>query len=205
MGAPHLNDKHDTTLKMAFGANSSSAKIINGPPPINNWSQPQPRLNFISGISRYLAHILCTFLFLSLGGDFPQGGLLWQRILCTGIRRTPISKLKIFNRTTKLRWLLDERSNNTAPPHDEAFASHTRRPSGKAPRRREPSAEASVSPRSPRSSGIISRHNAKSPLCAAGPLEAGSRSTSPGGARQGHSRISNLPLPTCWHWSHMEF
>jgi len=49
---------------------------------INNWSQPNPRLNFISGISRYLAHILCTFLFLSLGGEVPQGGLLWQRILC---------------------------------------------------------------------------------------------------------------------------
>jgi hypothetical protein len=24
---------------------------------------------------------LCTFLFLSLGGEFLQGGLLWQRIL----------------------------------------------------------------------------------------------------------------------------
>ncbi len=34
-----------------------------GDEPINNWSQPQPHLNFISGISRYLAHILCTFLF----------------------------------------------------------------------------------------------------------------------------------------------
>ena len=34
-----------------------------GDEPINNWSRPQPRLNFISGISRYLAHILCTFLF----------------------------------------------------------------------------------------------------------------------------------------------
>ena len=53
-----------------------------GDEPINNWSQPQPRLNFISGISQYLAHILCTFLLMSLGGDFPQGGLLWQRILC---------------------------------------------------------------------------------------------------------------------------
>jgi hypothetical protein len=44
---------------------------------------PKPRLNFISGILRYLpvAHILCTFLFLSLGGGFLQGGLLWQRIL----------------------------------------------------------------------------------------------------------------------------
>jgi hypothetical protein len=25
---------------------------------------------------------LCTFLFLSLGEEFLQGGLLWQRILC---------------------------------------------------------------------------------------------------------------------------
>ena len=43
---------------------------------------PNHRLNFTSGISWYLAHILCAFLFLSLGREFPQGGLLWQRILC---------------------------------------------------------------------------------------------------------------------------
>ena len=33
---------------------------------------PNPCLNFISGISRYLAHILCTFLFLSLGGEISR-------------------------------------------------------------------------------------------------------------------------------------
>ncbi len=44
---------------------------------------PNPNcLNFISGVSQYLAHILCTFLFLSLGTESPQGGILWQRILC---------------------------------------------------------------------------------------------------------------------------
>jgi len=42
---------------------------------------PNPCLNFTSGILRYLAHILCAFLILSLGGEFSQGGLLWQRIL----------------------------------------------------------------------------------------------------------------------------
>ena len=39
--------------------------------PINNWSQPQPRLNFMSGISRYLAHILCTFLVFVTGRRIP--------------------------------------------------------------------------------------------------------------------------------------
>ena len=68
-----------------------------GDKPINNWSQPQPCLNFISGISRYLAHILCTFLFLSLGGEFPQGGLLWQRILCWPFSKQHILNIEIVN------------------------------------------------------------------------------------------------------------
>ncbi len=50
--------------------------------PINNWSCPNPRLNSLLGILRYLAHILCTFLLCHWEENFPQGGLLWQRILC---------------------------------------------------------------------------------------------------------------------------
>jgi hypothetical protein len=38
--------------------------------PINNWSKPQLSSKLYIGILRYLAHILCTFLFLSLGGEF---------------------------------------------------------------------------------------------------------------------------------------
>ncbi len=53
-----------------------------GAKPINNWFQAQPLSRLFIGILRYLAHIVCTFLFLSLRGEFLQGRLLWQRILC---------------------------------------------------------------------------------------------------------------------------
>ena len=52
-----------------------------GVEPNKNWFQAQPLSKLFIGILQYLAHILSTFLFLSLGGEFLQGGLLWQRIL----------------------------------------------------------------------------------------------------------------------------
>ena len=49
----------------------------------NSWSKPQLSSKLYIGYHGIpCTHILCTFLFLSLGGEFLQGGLLWQRILC---------------------------------------------------------------------------------------------------------------------------
>jgi hypothetical protein len=46
---------------------------------------PNSRLNFISGISRYLAHILCIFLFLSLEGDPARWTPLAEGTLFLGV------------------------------------------------------------------------------------------------------------------------
>ena len=48
----------------------------------NSWSKPQLSSKLYIGYHGIpCTHILCTFLFLSLGEEFLQGGLLWQRIL----------------------------------------------------------------------------------------------------------------------------
>ena len=69
-----------------------------GDEPINNWSRPQPRLNFISGISRYLAHILCTFLFRHWEEDSRKGDSFGRGYSPGGICMGPD-----LNLTTRLR------------------------------------------------------------------------------------------------------
>ena len=49
-------------------------------------------LNFVSGTEQYPAHNLGTFLFVSRS-RIPQGGLLWQRLLCSLEDKVPSSFL----------------------------------------------------------------------------------------------------------------
>ena len=85
---PNRNESNgEHSWRLVFVADGGGGSIITertgaGANQLTIGPNPNSCLNFISGISRYLAHILCTFLFLSLGGKFPQGGLLWQKILC---------------------------------------------------------------------------------------------------------------------------
>jgi hypothetical protein len=62
-GRSDSDNAKDSIIAERTGAGTNQLTI--GP-------NPNPRLNFISGISRYLAHILCTFLFLSLGGEISR-------------------------------------------------------------------------------------------------------------------------------------
>ena len=116
----------------------------------------------------------------------------------TGIGRTPIAKL-FFSTGQRSRggfWMRRQRHSS----HSQRSLRLAHMATVWEGTRQEPSAEALVSPRSPRSAGIISRHNAKSSLCAAGPSEAGSRSKSP--RRGAPGSLSHIKLATFAKFTH---
>ena len=67
--SPPLRRKIETKNPQTHPGSITAERMGAGLNQLTIGPNPNSRLNFISGISRYLPHILCTFLFLSLEGE----------------------------------------------------------------------------------------------------------------------------------------